>query len=124
MNFLVVFVGAGIGGACRFLMGPAVQRLTNGWLFPIGTFSVNMLGCFLIGLLGQLAETKGVFQAETRLFIFVGLLGGFTTFSSYAFETMALIRDGQFFAAAANAVLQVILGLVCVWLGAIVGRLL
>ncbi|HEY9682406.1 MAG TPA: fluoride efflux transporter CrcB [Oculatellaceae cyanobacterium] len=124
MNYLIVFVGAGIGGVLRYLMGPAVQNATNGWTFPIGTFCVNMLGCLVIGVLGSLAESKGLFQGEARLFLFVGVLGGFTTFSSFGFETFQLLRDGQVVYALANAVLQVVLGLLFVWLGWIIGRLL
>ncbi len=124
MSYLIVFLGAGIGGVLRYLMGPAVQNATNGWTFPVGTFSVNMLGCLIIGLLGQLAESKGMFQGDTRLFLFVGVLGGFTTFSSFGFETFQLLKDGQVLFAIANAAGQVALGLMCVWLGWIIGRLL
>lgn len=124
MSYLIVFFGAGIGGVLRFAMSPAVQRSCNGWEFPIGTFSVNMLGCLVIGVLGQLAESKGLLQGDTRLFLFVGVLGGFTTFSSFGFETFQLLRDGEVLYALANAVLQVIVGLSCVWLGWIIGRLL
>jgi CrcB protein len=123
MNYLLVFFFGGLGSVLRYLMGPAVQRSFEGWMFPIGTFSVNMLGCFVIGLLGQLAESKGMFTGDMRAAVFVGLLGGFTTFSSFGFETFQLIRDGQFLYAAANALLQLVLGLLCVWLGFIVGRL-
>lgn len=124
LQYLIVFLGAGIGGVLRFLMSPAVQRACNGWEFPIGTFSVNMVGCFIIGLLGQLAESKGLFQGETRLFLFVGVLGGYTTFSSFGYETFQLLRDGEFLYAIGNAALQVIVGLFLVWLGWVVGRLL
>ena len=124
MSYLLVFLGAGIGGVLRYLMSPGVQRLCNNWTFPIGTFSVNMLGCFIIGLLGQLAESKGLFQSEARLFMFVGVLGGFTTFSSFGFETFQLIRDGEFVYACLNAVLQVLLGLLLVYLGWVLGRLI
>jgi len=124
MSYLIVFFGAGIGGVLRFAMSPAVQRACKGWEFPIGTFSVNMLGCFIIGLLGQLAESKGLFQSDLRLFLFVGVLGGFTTFSSFGFETFQLLRSGEFQYAIANAVLQVALGLLFVWIGWVIGRLL
>jgi CrcB protein len=123
MSYLLVFVGAGIGGVLRYMMSPAVQRLCNDWAFPIGTFSVNMLGCFVIGFLGQLSESRGLFQSDARLFLFVGVLGGFTTFSSFGFETFQLMRDGEFLYAGMNAVLQVVLGLLLVWLGWVLGRL-
>ena len=82
-----------------------------------------MMGCLLIGILGQLAESKGLFTGEMRLFLFVGILGGYTTFSSFGFETFQLLRDGQMLYAIANAGLQVVLGLLCVWLGWAIGRL-
>lgn len=122
MDYLVVFVGAGIGGVLRFVMSPAIQRFSN-WTFPIGTFSVNMVGCFVIGLLAQLAESKGLFQGETRLLLFVGILGGYTTFSSFGYETFQLLRDGQFVLALTNGILQVVLGTLLVWAGWIIGRL-
>ncbi len=123
MSYLIVFVGAGIGGVLRLLMSSAVQRAFNDWIFPIGTFSVNMLGCFIIGLLAQLMESKGFFHSDTRLFLFVGVIGGYTTFSSFSFETFQLLREGALVYAVGNAVSQVVLGVVCVWLGQMIGRL-
>jgi fluoride exporter len=124
MSYLLIFLGAGLGGIARFLMSTSVQRLANGWIFPLGTFSVNMLGCLLIGLLAQVSDARGIFSAEVRLLIFIGLLGGFTTFSSFGYETVQLMRDGEFLYALANAVLQVVVGLTCVWLGYVLGKLL
>lgn len=95
----------------------------GGWLFPLGTFVVNMVGCLIIGYLFQLSESRGVLQGDARLFVFVGLLGGFTTFSSFGLETFQLIRDGEFVYAAINAVGQVLCGLALVWLGVVVARL-
>lgn len=123
MNYLIVFFGAGLGGVFRFLMSQSVQRMFGETSFPIGTFSVNMAGCFIIGFLAQLSEAKGLFGPELRVLLFVGILGGYTTFSSFAFETFQLIRDGEFLYAAANAVLQTFLGLLCVWAGWVIARL-
>lgn len=92
-------------------------------MFPLGTFVVNVLGCLVIGYLMQLSESRGLLQGELRLFVFVGLLGGFTTFSSFGIETFQLIRDGEYIFATANAVGQVVLGLIFVWLGVVVARL-
>ena len=115
----VLFVGGGsfIGGILRYGLSNWVYRwLDNPW-FPYGTLAVNVLGCFVIGLLAGLAETRTAFSPDARLFVFVGILGGFTTFSSFALETFALARDTQSLAALANVGLQVILGLFSVWLG-------
>lgn len=124
MGYLYIFVGAGLGGVLRYLMATGVQQLTGGWVFPIGTCCVNMLGCLLIGFLAQLSEARGLFQNDAKLFLFVGLLGGYTTFSSFGYETIQLLRDGEYLLAALNAVGQVVLGLVMVWLGMIIARFL
>jgi len=105
-------------------MSTSVQRLSGAWIFPIGTFSVNMLGCLVIGFLAQVSESRGILQGDTRLFMFVGILGGFTTFSSFGYETVQLIRDGEFVYALLNAVLQVVVGLACVWFGYVLARFL
>lgn len=123
MQFLIIFLGSGLGGLLRFLLGSYVQKVFDGWIFPIGTFSVNMLGCLVIGFLARLAEAKGLFQGEVRLLIFVGFLGGFTTFSSFGYETFQLLRDGEILQALLNAGLQVVLGVLLVWLGYIIGFL-
>lgn len=124
MTHLLVFIGAGLGGLMRFLTSTAVQKACNGWVFPLGTFVVNISGCLAIGFLAQLAESKNLFQPEYRAFFLIGILGGYTTFSSFGYETLQLIRSGEFVYATANAVLQVVLGLFFVWLGTILARLL
>lgn len=124
MSYLFIFIGSGLGGILRYLCGTAMQRLANGWIFPIGTFCVNLIGCTLIGFLAQLVESKGLFPRDQRLFLFVGLLGGFTTFSSFGYETFQLLRDSQFILASCNAIMQVALGIFCVWFGYFLGRLI
>lgn len=124
MTHLLVFIGAGLGGLMRFLTSTAVQKACNGWVFPLDTFVVNISGCLAIGFLAQLAESKNLLQPEYRAFFLIGILGGYTTFSSFGYETLQLIRSGEFLYATANAVLQVVLGLFFVWLGTILARLL
>ncbi|MDP3509459.1 MAG: fluoride efflux transporter CrcB [Candidatus Melainabacteria bacterium] len=124
MTHLLVFIGAGLGGLMRFLASTAVQKACNGWTFPLGTFVVNISGCLVIGFLAQLAESKNLMEPEFRAFFLIGILGGYTTFSSFGYETLQLIRSGEFVYAAANAVLQVVLGLAFVWLGTVLARLL
>jgi CrcB protein len=85
--------------------------------FPYGTLAVNVLGCLVIGALSALAENRGVFTAEARLFVFVGILGGFTTFSTFSNETMNFLREGDTLRAVVNMAAQLFLGLGAVWLG-------
>jgi fluoride exporter len=121
----IIFVGIGsfLGGVLRYLLSTWVHRfLDNPW-FPYGTLVVNVTGCLVIGFLAGLADDRAVFTSEARLFVFIGILGGFTTFSSFALETFVLARDTQIVGAATNVALQVILGLVSVWCGNILARL-
>ena len=83
-------IGGFIGSALRYVATGAFQDWTKSIDFPYGTLAVNLIGCFAIGFLSQLAESRGVFTAETRTLIFIGVLGGFTTFSAFGNETMNL----------------------------------
>ena len=105
------------GSIGRYLLAGAVYQLFPNLNFPTGTAVVNILGCFLIGLITGLAEVRNLLSPEMRIFILIGLLGGFTTFSTFGFETFALLRDGAFVTALANVLVQVIVGLSAVWLG-------
>jgi CrcB protein len=117
--YLAIYValGGALGSASRYLLGTWVQSVSKNIDFPYGTLAVNLIGCFVIGFLSQLAETRGAFTPETRAFIFIGILGGFTTFSSFANETFNLMRDGETFNALANIGANVIVGLALVWFG-------
>ncbi len=123
-SLALVFLGGGIGASLRHLLGGAVQALAKSATFPWGTFAVNVSGCFVIGLLAQLAETRGVPSGQARTFLFVGVLGGYTTFSSFGNETLNLLRGGEALAAAANAGGQLVLGLLAVALGRAAAQLL
>jgi CrcB protein len=122
-NVLLVGIGGFIGSALRYLLGGYVQQSSKS-IFPYGTLAVNVLGCFVIGFLSQLAENRGAFSSEARTFIFIGILGGFTTFSSFGNETLNLARDGEMLNAFANIGLNVFLGLLAVWLGRTVSYLI
>ena len=91
--------------------------------FPFGTLAVNVAGCLLIGLLNGVAESRQAIGPELRLFLMIGMLGGFTTFSAFGSETLVLIRDAEVFRAIGNIFLQVFFGLVAVWLGDMLGRI-
>lgn len=104
-------------------MAGAFNRFSPALGFPVGTLSVNILGCFLIGVLHGLAETRSLLGPDTRIFLFIGVLGGFTTYSTFGFESLALLKDGEFLKTSANILLHVILGLSAVWIGDNLGRL-
>jgi CrcB protein len=117
-----VFAGGGIGAVARyFLSGLAYQRF--GSTFPSGTLLVNVLGCILIGLLMSVFEERFVLYPSLRIFLTIGILGGFTTFSSFSFETVALLRDGEFFFASANILVSVVTCLAGTWLGFALGKI-
>lgn len=116
-NILLVGIGGFIGSVMRYLASGYVQQTTKSVDFPYGTLAVNVIGCFIIGFLAQLAESRGVFTSESRLFVFTGILGGFTTFSSFGNETINLVRDSQMMNAFANVGANLVIGLFAVWLG-------
>jgi CrcB protein len=112
---LLIFIGGGCGSVLRFLVSGWMRPL--GEAFPWGTLTVNVAGSMLIGLLAPLLSGPLLVRPEYRLAVLVGLLGGFTTFSSYSLETLSLMQDGQWRLAAANVVLSNTLGLAAAWLG-------
>ena len=114
---LLVGLGGGLGSIGRYLLGGWVHRWPAVESFPAGTLVVNVVGCFLIGIVGGLATGRQMFGADLRLFLMIGVLGGFTTYSSFAFETLALARDAEVGRALANVAAQVVLGLAAAWLG-------
>ena len=116
---IILFVGVGgfIGAILRYLVTNWVQDTLHTLSLPYGTLTVNMVGCLLIGLLAGLTESRNLLGPETRALILVGVLGGFTTFSTFGYETIQLLRDGESLAAFSNVGLQLCLGLVAVWIG-------
>ena len=119
----LVGLGGFIGTVCRYALGGWVTRWKSGATFPYETLLVNVLGCLVIGLLAALSETRGVLTGTTRAFLFIGVLGGFTTFSSFGYETFQLMRGGQAAGAALNVGLQIVLGIGAVWAGHVLARL-
>ena len=113
MNFLMVFVGGGLGSTARYLLSTAMKPIMP---FPIGTLTVNVVGSFLMGLLMTFLIGKS-FSEPARLMLAVGFLGGFTTFSTFSIETLTLIERGNALAALSNVVLNLALGLPAAWLG-------
>lgn len=124
LPMVLVGVGSLIGGVLRYSLSTWMYRVLDNPWFPYGTLAVNGLGCLGIGFLAGLAESRLAFTPEARLFIFVGILGGFTTFSSFALETFSLARDTQSAAALLNIGLQLALGLIAVWIGNIMAQVI
>lgn len=122
MTLVYVALGGAIGSSARYLLGGLVHRYTPAY-FPYGTFAVNILGCLLFGLIIGVAEPRTTLGPAARAFLLIGVLGGFTTFSSFTFETFALLRDAELTRAAVNAIGQLIIGLVALWAGYVAGRL-
>ena len=118
MNYVWVAVGSALGGMARYWCSGFVARLFGEW-FPWGTLIVNVSGSFVIGVFAALSAAEGPFliPPEMRIFVMVGICGGYTTFSSFSLQTFALWREGEWFWAGANSVLSFVLCLLAVWLG-------
>ena len=124
IKLLVVGSGGFLGAILRYLIGGLLQSVCGGSLYPYGTLGVNVLGCVSIGLLVGFSESKMVFTPEVRLFLLVGLLGGFTTFSTFGYETFALMRNSQNLAAMMNVLLNVLVGVSAVFAGFSISNLI
>lgn len=119
----IIFVGLGgfIGATLRYAASGAVGRITTQTHY--GTFVVNIVGCLLIGFLAGFADARDVFSTTARAFVFTGILGAFTTFSTFSYETMGLFQNGQTSSALTNLGLQIFLGLLAVFGGIQLSRL-
>ncbi len=117
IKILIIGLGGAAGSVLRYGTSVLMQRMFSKALFPLGTLTVNILGCFLIGYLAGLSENRQLFSPELRMFVFIGFLGGFTTFSTFGLEIFKFARDGQMFTAGLNFLLHVIIGFGGVWLG-------
>lgn len=115
----IILVGCGgfIGAISRHLAGGLLLHYVSVTRFPIGTVMVNVVGCFIIGLISGLIEKGLPVTTDWRLFLIPGLLGGFTTFSSFGLETIFLFKRGQYIFAFLNVTLSVLLGLLLAWIG-------
>jgi CrcB protein len=115
VNWLLVIMGGAVGAPLRFLTDRAVQK-RHDTVFPWGTFTVNVVGCLVLGVLTG-AVTAGAAPSQVQLLIGTGLCGALTTYSTFSYETLRLVEDGAKFYAAANAVASVAAGLGAVFLG-------
>lgn len=120
-DIVLIAVAGAAGTLARFGLSGAAQKL-GGDRFPWGTLTVNAVGCFLFGLVWMLTEERMLLSGRTRFIVLTGFMGAFTTFSTFAFETTRFLNDSQWGQAAANLLLQNVLGIAFVLLGFAVGR--
>jgi CrcB protein len=122
----VLWVGFGgfVGSSLRFLISGWVHRLPGTGSFPYGTLVVNVVGCLVLGLIGGWAEHRQMLPPAARLFVLIGVLGGFTTFSTFAYETLALATASDAARAFTNIALQLVLGLGAAWVGFSAARMM
>ncbi|HEX3559979.1 MAG TPA: fluoride efflux transporter CrcB [Pyrinomonadaceae bacterium] len=123
LRVLAIGLAGLIGTLCRYWLSGVMAR-RYGETFPAGTLAVNVAGCLLIGFLFYLFQERYVASETTRTVVLVGFLGGFTTFSSYGLQTFTLLRDGEFAYAAVNVVASNLLGLLSVWGGYTLAKVL
>ena len=122
-GLLLVAFGGACGSVLRYVTGAMVLRQAGTVQFPWGTFTVNVLGCAIAGLLIGLGEHFEFLSAEMRLLLFTGFLGGFTTFSAFGVETIGLIERGEWGVAAAYVASSLLCGLIALWLALKAGGL-
>jgi CrcB protein len=121
-QYLLIGAGGALGSMLRFWVASVIDSTAQkgGVIFPWGTIIVNISGCFVIGFIYAISAAEGriILSSLTRQFILIGILGGYTTFSSFSLQTLLLAQDGQWGGAMANVLLSVVLCLAGVWLGA------
>jgi fluoride exporter len=122
-NYLYVFIGGGIGTIFRYWLSGFIPRYT-GSQFPYGILVVNVIGCFFIGFLMSALEERFVINPSLRIFLTIGILGGFTTFSTFSYETIAMLRDSELLRATLYVVLSIILCLGGTQIGSWIGKII
>ena len=124
LKLCIIGAGGFVGAVLRYLVSSWVQYRSGSIVFPYGTMSVNLIGCFIIGLFTFLVENRSLLSPEFRVFVLIGLLGAFTTFSAFGNETLGLVRDNRLDQAILNAGIQVVVGVTMVWLGRVFAALI
>lgn len=110
-QILLVGLGGALGSIARFKLSGLILRHTIEWRFPLPTFTINIIGCLVIGILAGLATKESFFSNDIRVFLFTGLVGGFTTFSAFGLETLLLLRREEFAIAALYVALSILIGI-------------
>lgn len=123
-KIVLVLLGGAFGTGIRYLLSSLIYSKVKQPTFPYANLVINVSGSFLIGILAELFEARVLVAPVARIALLTGVLGGYTTFSSFTFETVSLLRDGQTGLATLNVSLSVVLGLAAVWLGMRLGQLL
>lgn len=122
-KIVLVMLGGAFGTGFRYFLSILIYSRVKEPTFPYANLVINVSGSFLIGILAELFESRLLVSPITRVALLTGVLGGYTTFSSFAFETISLMRDGQMWLATLNVLLSIALGLAAVWLGMRLGQL-
>ncbi|HEX9251080.1 MAG TPA: fluoride efflux transporter CrcB [Ignavibacteriaceae bacterium] len=123
LNYILVSAGAAIGGALRYGISSYIQKNIS-VIFPYGTLVVNVIGSFLIGIIMFYLNEKELIGNEFRLFLTIGFCGGFTTFSTFSYETLNLFRDSEYMLAFYNVILNVVLCFVGIYLAYLISKLI
>jgi CrcB protein len=121
MNYLVIGVGGFFGAIIRYVLAVWIGQRW-GRSFPLGTFVINISGSFLIGLLMTLMAERFIENPQWRLLLVVGFLGAYTTFSTFEYETGALLKDGEWLFASLNVILSVVVGFIALKLGEVIAK--
>ena len=121
IRYILVLAGGGVGALARYVAASAIMTRFGG-KFPLGTLVINVTGSFLIGFLMTMLTDRFQLDPRWRLLLVVGFLGGYTTFSSFEWETFTSVRDGALWAGMLNVVASVMLGYVAVWLGVMLAK--
>jgi fluoride exporter len=116
-KILLVLLGGALGTGCRYWLSTFVYTVVENPTFPYANFIINVSGSFIIGILAELFEARVLVSPTIRATLSTGVLGGYTTFSSFSLETFSLLRDGEMWLALFNALGSVLLGLIAVWMG-------
>lgn len=122
LKYFYVMAGAALGGLLRYVVSDIVQKNSK-IIFPVGTLSVNIIGSFLLGFIIFFLGEREIISAEMRLFLTIGLCGGFTTFSTFSYETLMLFQESEFLYGSLNVVLNVILSLTAIYMAYIISKI-
>ena len=124
VKYLAVLAGGAFGTGLRYSLSTLIYSMIRQPTFPYANLVINISGSFAIGLLAELFDTRLLVSPIVRIAVLTGIIGGYTTFSSFSFETYELLRDGEIWRGAVNASASVLLGLAAVWAGIRIAQLL